>query len=180
MRLASAVLALALFGAAPLIPSTLAAEPAATESFAQGSLKAGRIQASLARLAVRRADSDEVRRFAGALLGELDARNGRLADIVRAEGFSETTATVGALPPSEIPERRREFNRLRAREGSAFDKQFLRAIIVGYENALRGYEAQASIRHEDLRTLVAESAPQMKERLAEARRLLEQIEREQR
>jgi predicted outer membrane protein len=172
MRLAAAGLALALISAVPF--SARSAEPSA-ETFAERSLKAGRIQASLARLAAQRAEHADVRRFAAALQRDLEARNARLAAIVRAAGMRAAAADLPANTTHEIPQRTREFHRLRVRTGEALDRQFLRAVIVYYENAVRGYEAEAASGSDAARRFAANSLPRLKRDLGQARRLLAAI-----
>jgi putative membrane protein len=168
-------LSLASIGAPLTALPALAAEPAPSESFAQRSLKAGRILASLARLAAERADDPDVRGFASVLLRDLGARNDRLARIVREEGVRDVME-IAPLSAQQIPERTREFQRLRARGGAALDKQFLRAVIVSYENAIRGYEAEVRGSNDDVRALAEDSLPQLKRQLSEARQLLRDAE----
>jgi putative membrane protein len=188
MRFARTALALALTlplplvlaGAPLLLHEAQAADPASSESFAQRTLKTGRIQASLARLAAQRAENPDVRRFAEAVLGGLRARNERLARIVRAEGTKDVMEEVPEYSTHEIPQRTREFHRLRVRGGPAFDKQFLQAVIVGYENAIRGYQAEAQSRNEDVRELAEESLPKLRGQLEGARLLLEDMKERRR
>lgn len=172
-------LALASIGTRLSAPPALGAEPAPSESFAQRSLKAGRILASLTRLATERAEDPDVKRFAESLLRDLHARNERLAGIVREEGVRDVMQ-LAPLSAEQVPERTREFHRLRARGGPAFDKQFLRAVIVGYENAIRGYEPETRSGNEAVRALAEESLPRLKRQLSEARQLLRDAEDGQR
>lgn len=177
MRWQCWAMALALLSAPPIAFDARPAEPAPPESFAVRSLKAGRIQATLAQLAARRAESPDVKRFAAALARELAARNERLARIVSSVGARDAMASVPGLEARDIPERTRVFRRLRARVGAAFDMQFLKAVIVGHENAIRGYETETRSGHGDIRALAAETVPRLMDRLDEARRLLGEIER---
>jgi putative membrane protein len=170
MRLASAGLALALIAAAPF--SARSDDPG---TFAERSLTAGRIQASLAQLAAQRAEHADVRRFAAALRRDLEARNARLAAIVRADGMRGAAADLPANATHEIPHRTRAFHRLRVRTGEALDRQFLRAVIVYYENAVRGYEAKAASGRDAARRFAAESLPLLKHDLGQARQLLAEI-----
>lgn len=172
MRLAEAGLALALIAAAPFAAQS--ADPPA-QTFAERSLKAGRIQASLARLAAQRAEHAEVRRFAAALQRDLEARNARLAAIVEAAGMRDASAALAGNTTHEIPQRPREFHRLRVRAGEALDRQFLRAMIVYCENAIRGYEAERSGADDAVRRLAADALPRLKDALGTARRLLAEI-----
>ncbi len=172
MRLAVAGLAIALIGAPP--GAVQAAEPS-SETFAERSLKAGRIQASLARLAAQRAEYADVRRFAAALQRDLEGRNARLAAIVRAAGMRAAAADLPANATHEIPQRPPEFHRLRVRAGEALDRQFLRAVIVYHENAVRGYEAETGSDNEAVRRLAAEALPRLKRDLGQARQLLAEI-----
>ena len=175
-RFASAAVAVALLGAPIFAPQASAAEPADPGAFAQRSLKAGRIQASLALLASERAQHPGVRRFAEAMLHDMRARNERWARIVRDGGVRDVMDEVRPYASDEIPERTREFHRLRTKDGPAFDKQFLKAVLVGHENAIRGYEAEERGANDKVRAVAAEALPRLKEQLGEARRLLEEIE----
>ena len=172
-------LALASAGAALTAPPAAAAEPAPSESFAQRSLKSGRILASLARVAAERAHNPDVRGFASALLRDLQARNERLAGILREDGGRDVMA-LAPLSAQDVPERTREVHRLRARGGPALDKQFLRAVIVSHENAIRGYEAEARGNDDDVRAFAEDSLPRLKRQLSEARQLLRDAEDGQR
>ena len=173
MRLAAAGLALAWIGAAA--PAALAADP---DIFAERSFKAGRVQASLAGLAAQRAATAEVRRFAAALQRDHEARNARLAAIVGAAGLRDTSADLAATPTHEISPRTREYHRLRVRDGAALDRQFLRAVIIFYENAIRGYEAETESANDAVRRLAAEALPRLRDDLGTARRPLEDVEKE--
>ncbi len=172
MRLAAAGLAIALIGASWCAAE--AADPSA-QTFAERSLKAGRIQASLARLAAQRAEHADVRRFAAALRRDLEARNERLAAIVRETGMQAAAADLPANATHEIPQRTREFHRLRIRAGEALDRQFLRAMIVFYENAIRGYEAESGGGNEAVRRFATDALPRLKHDLGQARQLLAEI-----
>ena len=172
MRLAAAGLALAwICATAPMAP---AADPP-SETFAERSLKAGRVQASLAGLAAQRAAHGDVRRFAASLQRAIEARNARLAAIVRAAGLRDASAALAATPTHEIAPRTREFHRLRVRDGAALDRQFLRAMIVFHENAIRGYEAETDSANDAVRSVALEALPRLRDDLDTARRLLGEI-----
>jgi putative membrane protein len=174
-RFTGAAIALALWGAPFFAQDVFATEPD-TGVFAQRSLKAGRIQASLALLASQRAQNPAVRRFAEALLHDMRARNERCARIVRDGGVRDVMDEVRPYASDEIPERTREFHRLRTKDGPAFDKQFLKAVVVGHENAIRGYEAEEHGANDKVRAVAAEALPRLKEQLGAARRLIADIE----
>jgi putative membrane protein len=176
MRIAAAALAMALVGA-PLVPAQ-SADPAPAETFAQRALKAGRIHASLARLASVRSKTPEIKRFAEALASDYDTRNARLVQLVPAETRAQSLAERAMVYSSthDIPLRTREFHRLRVRDGAALDKQLLKAAILGCENAIRGYETAARSEDAEMRALAADSLPRFRRRLAEAQRLLDALE----
>jgi len=176
MRIAAVALALALIGA-PHVPAQ-SADPAPAETFAQRTLKAGRIQASLARLASFRSKTPEIKRFAEALASDYDTRNARLAQLVPGETRAQSLAERAMVYSSthDIPLRTREFHSLRIRDGAALDKQFLKAAILGCENAIRGYETAARSEDAEMRALAADSLPRFKRRLVEAQRLLDALE----
>jgi predicted outer membrane protein len=178
-RCAGAAVALLLLGAAAIATSAPAEEAGRSETFIERSLTAGRIQASLARLASIRADRPAVKQFAAAVRRELEIRNARLARLAGLEGVApEAFDLVPEYSTHEIPQRTREFHRLRVRSGAAFDKQFLNAVIVSHENAIRGYEAEATGAHREIKALAADELPKLRTRLGEARRLLEQVSEE--
>ncbi len=170
--------ALVLLCAAPAANPAFAADPTPSESFAQRSLKAGRIQAALARLAALRGENPGVKRFAEALVRDFDARNARLARLARPESQAAPLSERAMIYSSarDIPLRTRELHRLRALDSAAFDKQFLKAVIVGHENAIRGYAAEERGGAREVRAVAAEALPRLRQQLAEARRLLDEVE----
>ena len=177
---AAAAMALALSSALSLPEPARGADPAPPEAFAERSLTAGRLQAALAHLAAQRAMNAEVRRFAASLARDLDARNERLARILYAIGARPAIESLPDGSTHDIAERTRRFHRLRVRDGAALDRQFLKGVVIGYENALRGYEAAAQSEDDEVKQLAADSLPRLKRDLGEARRLLEQVDERRR
>jgi putative membrane protein len=174
-------LALALLGAPALAQPATQAEPGRAQTFAERALKAARIQAALARLAARRSENPAVKRYAEALVLELDGRAARLARLAGGEDAEPLAErAIEFALPQDIPFRTQELHRLRARRGAALDRQFLKAAIIGQENALRGYAAAAKSDNAELRALAEDALPRLGRQLGEARRLLADMEERRR
>jgi predicted outer membrane protein len=152
------------------------ARPAEGDNFVRRALKYGRIQAGLARLAAARSANPAVRDFARALEREQSARNERLAEIARERRATDDLDPVPNYSAQPVPFRIREFHRLRVLSGPAFDKQFLKFAIIGYANAIRGYETEARSRDSEAQKLAADALPDLRRRLGEAKKLLEEVE----
>lgn len=189
MALAIAGVPLALLAAqaeAQQTPNAATPDPGAGDFVARGVRSAERNMALLT-LAAERAENPKVKHFARTIAGDLDASRKRLQGLApppepdasrpSAEtGTGPGTGATSEIATAEIPFKRPQYQRLRALSGTAFDKQFLSGVILGYENAIRRYEAEAARRDERTRAYATESLPRLAKRLEEARALLAEIE----
>jgi predicted outer membrane protein len=121
-----------------------------------------------------------VRDFARALERDLSERNQRLARLAREQRGTDGPDPVPGASPHEVPFKIREFHRLRVLSGPAFDKQYLNFAIIGYENAIRGYTAEAKSPGTEAGAIAAEALPRLRAQLEQARKLLAEIEEERR
>jgi len=162
-------------------PPSAAVPDTPTGDFATRGLRSADRHRALLALAADRAENPKVKQFARTIAEDLEASRKRLqARAPPSEPESgRPSAETGATPDiaaSAIPFKRRQYTRLRALQGAAFDKQFLSGVILGYENAIRRYEAEAARRDDRTHAYATESLPRLAKRLEETRALLAEIE----
>ena len=145
---------------------------------------ADRSKAMLA-LAVERAENPAVKRFAETVHSDLAGTVKRLQELAgrNAETANKPLAEAGAVAEyssEAMATKSPQYQRLKSLHGAAFDKQFMSGMVVGYENAIRSFEAEANSPDEATRRFTSESLPRLRDRLAEAKTILARLSGENR
>lgn len=186
-KLAIAVVALAWAGTVPA-PNAQTVQPAdrvAADDFLGRAVRAAERHKALLALAAERAEHPAVKRFAETIANDIAASVKRLEELAsRPErGANRTLSDAGAVAEfstDAIAQKNRQYQRLKALHGPAFDKQFMSGLVLGYENAIRSFEAEAARGDAATRAFTSDSLPRLRTRLAEARALLAEIQGERR
>jgi putative membrane protein len=169
----------ALFSVALCAPAAIAAPPAQPSAPAQTEqLSAAELQTlahlrhtdreeiELGRLAQTNAGSADVKRY-GQMLAEDHEQNER--EIL---AFAKTRAQQ--LP--EMPKDQHTFAKLRQLHGATFDREFLRAMIAGHEQALASLDAErATTNDPELSALLEKTQPVLEKHRREAQALFDAL-----
>ena len=145
---------------------------------------ADRSKAMLA-LAVERAENPAVKRFAETVQSDIAGTVKRLQELAgrNAETANKPLAEAGAVAEyssEAMATKSPQYQRLKSLHAAAFDKQFMSGMVVGYENAIRSFEAEANSPDEATRRFTSESLPHLRDRLAEAKTILARLSGENR
>jgi len=82
------------------------------------------------------------------------------------------TGAVAEFSTEAIAKKNRQYQRLKSLHGAAFDKQFMSGMVLGYESAIRSFEAAATSPDEATRRFTSENLPRLRTRLEEAKTIL--------
>jgi predicted outer membrane protein len=137
---------------------------------------ADRSKAMLA-LALERAENPAVKRFAETVQSDIANTVKRLQEIAgrNAETANKPLAETGAVAEystEAMATKSPQYQRLKSLHGAAFDRQFMSGMVLGYENAIRSFEAEAKSADEATRNFTTDALPRLRDRLAEAKSIL--------
>jgi putative membrane protein len=175
-------IAVAIFSVALCAPPAVAAPPAQPSAPAQiEPLSAAELQTlqhlrhtdreeiELGRLAQTNAGSSDVKRY-GQMLAEDHEQNER-------EILSLAKTRAQQLP--EIPKEQRTVAKLRPLHGAAFDRELLRAMIAGHEQALATLDAELATTNDPaLSALLEKTRPVLEKHRREAQALFDRLGKE--
>lgn len=164
------------------VPRAETAQPSAdrataAQDFLGRAVRAAERHKALLALAAERAERPAVKRFAEAVAADiadsvkrLEALAGRSPETAK-KPLAETGA-VAEFSTEAIATKNRQYQRLKSLHGAAFDKQFMSGMVLGYESAIRSFEAAATSPDEATRRFTSENLPRLRTRLEEAKTIL--------
>lgn len=159
----------------------------ADTAFIQQALKSGGEEAEIAKLAVEKSQSAEIKQFAQMLVSDHTAVNEQLALLAQRNGAASAprdgtkrgdtdsmrlppTASPGAAPSSP------KAQQLSKLSGAQFDQQFMMMIVDGHEKSVELYTREAEGGTDPAaKKLASETLPKIKEHLQQAKSLQQQL-----
>lgn len=133
----------------------------ADRDFIRDAAAAGTAETRAAQLALQKARSDDVKRFAQHMLDEHGRSNERLMRLA---------SDLGAAPPSETDRATaRRLDRLGRLSGDEFDREYMRMQVDDHKKAISLYEREArNGRNAELKSFAADTLPRLRDHLAMA------------
>lgn len=121
-----------------------------------------RAEIELSQVALRKAASPEVKRYAQQMIGDHRRAGLRLSELARQKGIT--------LPTQPDAEHQALKARLQEMSGRAFDQAYMTAMVADHEEAVRQFQNQATQgRDPDLKAFAANILPRIQEHLTMAR-----------
>ena len=170
---------------APLAHAETESGKAADSGFVEKALKSGMEEVALAKIAVEKTQSSELKQLAQMLVSDHTAVNEQLRLLTQRNGAapaprdgSKRGGTDSASPPAAAPgaaPSSAKAEQLSKLSGSEFDKAFLAMIVEGHEKSVELYGAEAEKgANPASKKLAAETLPKIKEHLQQAKSLQQQ------
>ena len=132
--------------------------------FMQDAAGDGMYEVQAAQIAASKAQSPDVKNFAGKLLADHQDANNELVQIANAKKVE-----LPAAPPRG---KRHEIESLAKKSGAGFDKLFVKASISDHEKDVRKFEKAAKkVKDPQLKGWVEKTLPVLREHLAMAKKL---------
>ena len=154
---------LAFVAGAALAVTLAVASQSDEQTFIKDAVQGNLAEVQLGELAVQRAETDTVRKFAETL------RMDHQAALKRATNLAKS---LKVEPPTEpATEARGIFEGLSQLSGSEFDAAFVSHMITLHESAIAKYSRNASSDNDAVATMVAEALPKLEAHLATAQAL---------
>ena len=140
-------------------PGAAAQDPSLSRSdirFIREAAQGGRAEVQLGELAVRRASSDRVRRFAQRMIDDHSRANDDLTALADRKDVS--------LPSGIGAEHRAVYDRLARLHGSAFDAAYIRAMRMDHQEDVSAFRTEANAgRDPDVRHFASSKLPTLRE-----------------
>jgi len=154
---------LAFVAGAALAVTLAAASQSDEQTFIKEAVQGNLTEVQLGELAVQRAQTDPVRKFAETV------RTDHQAALQRATNLAKS---LKVEPPTEpATEARGTYDGLSQLSGSEFDAAFVSHMITLHEAAIATYSRNASSNNDAVASMVAETLPKLKAHLATAQAL---------
>lgn len=154
---------LAFMAGAALAVTLAAASQSDEQTFIKEAVQGNLTEVQLGELAVQRAETEPVRKFAATV------RTDHQAGLQRATNLAKS---LKVEPPTEpATEARGIFDGLSQLSGSEFDAAFVSHMITLHEAAIATYSRNASSNNDAVASMVAETLPKLKAHLATAQAL---------
>jgi putative membrane protein len=125
----------------------------------------GMFEVQAAQLATTRANSSDVKSFAGMLVDHHTKSNDELTKLANAKGVE-----LPAAPPRAL---RRQVESMGKKSGEEFDRDFVRNVgVKAHQNDIKDFEkASKDVKDPELKAFVQKTLPVLKEHLAAAQKL---------
>jgi putative membrane protein len=138
---------------------------AGDRKFVQAAAGSGMFEVQVSQLAATRAQSPDVKSFAGMLVDHHTKANDELTQLANAKGIE-----LPAAPPRAM---RRQVDQLGKKKADDFDKDFIKNVgIDAHKKDIKEFEkASKDVKDPELKAFATKTLPQLKEHLAQAQKL---------
>jgi len=124
----------------------------------------GMFEVQAGQLAATRAQSPDVKSYAGMLVDQHTKANDELTQLANAKGVE-----LPAAPPRDM---RREIEKMGKKNGAEFDKEFIKTAVKDHKKDIKEFEkASKDVKDPELKAWVGKTLPVLKEHLAQAEKL---------
>jgi len=141
---------------------------AADQQFVNHAATSGMAEVAMAKLALTKADQPQVKQFAQRMVDDHTKANDQLMALAQ---------QAGAQPPAgEAPWQQRAQDRLAAKSGPDFDRQYMRGQIRAHEQAVALFKKEAATgQNAQLKQFAASTLPTLQDHLAMAQSIAQQV-----
>jgi putative membrane protein len=138
---------------------------AGDRKFVEKAAGSGMFEVQVSQLATTRAQSPDVKSFAGMLVDQHTKANDELTQLANAKGIE-----LPAAPPRAM---RRQIDQLGKKKADDFDKDFIKNVgIDAHQKDIKEFEnASKDVKDPELKAWVTKTLPTLKEHLAQAQKL---------
>jgi len=145
-------------------------EPSTEKEFLAKAISTDINEVKLGELALKNASSDDLKTFARKMVTDHTKHRDQLQERARAYKL----AVVQGLEK----EYQDNLDRLTKLNASEFDREYMKCMVEGHEKALKMYESWSKkIDDRDLRSLVEQTIPKLKEHLEQSREVFNKVKR---
>jgi putative membrane protein len=148
------------------VPQTVSRLAPSDATFSADALASSAVEIEMARIAVVRAQSPDVRAFAQRMLADHRDLAIRIDDFALMRGY--------VIPWQVPPEDANAIDRLRSIDSASFDRAYMDEMVAGHEKAVARFETQAASGRETA-SIANEALPTVRHHLEMARDLRAQL-----